>query len=477
MTNNEFILCSTCNKCVNLRIQMGNFPVDFVLNCPECKTEITGRVEFEPFGISLTNAQILDINDPNYDKLTNFPIWCLEISAEFPTRKLYLRESQFDGLAPFMAQMARMGKKNDLTDIKKFQNTRIFADFIRDGKLDNFKRLYNLYWNQKDKYLYPELNRLLSDYKGLTPITEVKNFSDATMALHQLFLTTSGINFILGENSLSEYTELSNRIYSSEQHRDELLKYSNHITSSFDMIEKTAFDKITAFAKIYHILIPAVTLMNVGNYEDLNQNEDGISAANCKELNEFYASSYEWILDNINLVIALNNIFERNSYNECYNGKTYLNDLEKITNKFQKINQNNPEQSYLNISERFSKPVSSLNNKIRNAIQHYSSHVDVDNQEIIFEDKYGGRVRTEKYSIIDFAKLCIVNLSLIFYILEIIYTFRKLKLITDGVTPTIYWIKREEISKLMSSNKASSNREKKLKKRIRKKRKVAKRKQ
>ncbi|HEL1215799.1 TPA: hypothetical protein TVL48_001913, partial [Streptococcus equi subsp. zooepidemicus] len=148
----------------------------------------------------------------------------------------------------------------------------------------------NLYWNRQDKYLYPELNELVSDYKGLTPITDVKNISDATMVLHQLFLATSGINFILGENSLSEYTELSNRIYSSEQHRDELLKYSNHIASNFDMIEKTAFDKITTFAKIYHILIPVVTLMNVGNYEELNQNEDGISAANYKELNEFYAS-------------------------------------------------------------------------------------------------------------------------------------------------------------------------------------------
>ncbi|MGQ5514368.1 SEC-C metal-binding domain-containing protein [Streptococcus anginosus] len=471
MTQNEFILCSTCKLCINLRIQMGNFPVDFALNCPECETEITGRVGFEPFDITLTNAQILDKDVPDYDQLTDFPIWCLEISAEFPTRKLYLRESPFDRLAPFMAHMARMSKKDDLTNIKKFQNTSIFADFIRDKKLDNFKRLYNLYWNRQDKYLYPELNRLLSDYKGLTIITDVKNSSDAAMALHQLFLTTSGINFILGENTLSEYTELSNHIYKSEQHREELLKYSNYIASNFDMIEKTAFDKITVFAKIYPILVPVVTLMNVGNYENLNQDEYGISTANYKELNEFYASSYEWILDNINLVIALNNIFERDSYNECYNGKKYIDDLEQITNKFQKINQNNPEQSYLNISEQFSKPVSSLNNKIRNAIQHYSSHVNVDNQEIIFEDKYGGRVRIEKYSIVDFAKLCIINFSLIFYILEIVYTLRKLKLITDGVTPTIYWTKNEEISKVMSSNEVGSNRERKLKNRIKKKRK------
>ncbi|MGT2907920.1 SEC-C metal-binding domain-containing protein [Streptococcus dentiloxodontae] len=474
MTYNEFILCSTCKRCINLRIQMGNFPVDFALNCPECKTEITGRVEFKPFDITLTNAQILDKDVPNYDKLTEFPIWCLEISAEFPTRKLHLRESPFDGLAPFMAQMARMSKKDDLTDIKKFQNTSIFADFIRDKKLDNFKRLYNLYWNQQDRYLYPELNRLLSDYRGLTPITDVKNISDATMVLHQLFLTTSGINFILGEHSLSEYTELSNCIYKSEQHRKELLKYSNYIACNFDMIERTAFDKITAFAKIYQILIPVVTLMNVGNYENLNQDEAGISAANYKELNEFYASSYEWILDNINLVIALNNIFERNSYNECYNGKKYRDDLEKITTKFQKISQHNPKQSYLNISEQFSKPVSSLNNKIRNAIQHYSSQVDIDNQEIIFKDEYGGRVRVEKYSIVDFAKLCIINFSLIFYILEIVYTFRKLKLITDGFTPTIYWTKNEEISKVMSSNEVGSKREKKLKNRIKKKRRTRK---
>lgn len=115
--------------------------------------------------------------------------------------------------------------------------------------------------------------------------------------------------------------------------------------------------------------------------------------------------------------------------------------------------------------------MSSLNNKIRNAIQHYSSHVNVDNQEIIFEDKYGGRVRIEKYSIVDFAKLCIINFSLIFYILEIVYTLRKLKLITDGVTPTIYWTKNEEISKVMSSNEVGSNRERKLKNRIKKKRK------
>ncbi|WP_142357487.1 hypothetical protein [Streptococcus oralis] len=476
MTRNEFIICLTCGECINLRIQMGSYPVDFALNCPKCKTEISGKIEFEPFDINLNNAQVINEDTPNYKELTNFPIWCLEISAEFPTKKMHLRKDILDGFSPFMAQMVRMDKKNDLTDLKKMQATGKFADFVREKKLDNFVRLYNLYWNRQDKYLYSELKKLLREYEGLTPITDVKNIADATMVLHQLFLTTSGISIILGEDSLSEFTELSKQIYKQEQKREELLNYIEYIESRLDTIEKSAFDKIIAFAKISHILIPVVTLMNIRNFEDLDQKQYGISVAYFKELNEFYASSYEWILDNINIVIALNNIFERENYKQCYNGKDYIDDLEKITNKYQKVNQHTPEQAYLNISEQFSKPVNSLNNKIRNAIQHYSSHVDVDSHEIIFEDKYGGRVRQEKYSIIDFAQLCIVNLSLIFYILEIIYTFRKLKLITDGIIPTIYWMKSDEISKVMSNNKPGSNREKKLKKRIRKKRKVAKRK-
>ena len=51
-----------------------------------------------------------------------------------------------------------------------------------------------------------------------------------------------------------------------------------------------------------------------------------------------------------------------------------------------------------------------------------------------------------------------------------------MKLITDGVTPTIYWTKSEEISKVMSSNEVKSNWEKKLKNRIKKKRKSGRRK-
>ena len=59
---------------------------------------------------------------------------------------------------------------------------------------------------------------------------------------------------------------------------------------------------------------------------------------------------------------------------------------------------------------------------------------------------------------------------MLIYILEIIYTFRKLKFKNDGITPSIYWIKNEEISKVMSDDEVKDNFQRKLKNRINKKR-------
>mgnify|MGYP006935283603 CR=1 FL=1 len=45
--------------------------------------------------------------------------------------------------------------------------------------------------------------------------------------------------------------------------------------------------------------------------------------ANFDELTDFYAKSYEWIFDNLKVILGLNNIFVRNDSTKCVNGKTY----------------------------------------------------------------------------------------------------------------------------------------------------------
>ncbi|EUJ27453.1 hypothetical protein MFLO_13378 [Listeria floridensis FSL S10-1187] len=58
--------------------------------------------------------------------------------------------------------------------------------------------------------------------------------------------------------------------------------------------------------------------------------------ANFEELSDFYAKSYEFILNNIDIIIALNNIEERNSYNICKNGKSY-DDISQIKSKIKRL--------------------------------------------------------------------------------------------------------------------------------------------
>lgn len=77
----------------------------------------------------------------------------------------------------------------------------------------------------------------------------------------------------------------------------------------------------------------------------------GIMTANFEELTTFYAQSYEWILENVDIVIALNNIEVRGDYQKCENGKSYDEYLKVFKGK---------KLEWMNNDEPFSIPVISL---------------------------------------------------------------------------------------------------------------------
>lgn len=154
----------------------------------------------------------------------------------------------------------------------------------------------------------------------------------------------------------------------------------------------------------------------------------GIMTTNFEELSDFYAKSYEWILDNIDIVIALNNINSRNNYKICANGKAY-DEVLKIGSKYRKL-------EYIKDSEAFSTPTNSLKNRVRNAIQHFDNEIDYMSQKIIFTDNHRGKIKQESMYLIEFANLCIENFSIIIYILELIYHLRKQSYLSKGIIPS-----------------------------------------
>lgn len=431
MIDNKFINCDVCKTMINLRYQVGYFDIPFNLHCPRCLTHIYGKViinqEKIDLKLELENAHIKNSEINSKEKY-----YCAELSAEFPTKKMYERNlGEFD-VSPFIRNPIFYGdglKANEAT-----QNSMIFAQYF-ENRWNKIKSYFNLFWNNQSSLLYPNLESEISNYDFI-PLSKVTNELDATVSLHQLFITTTGLTSALRPGTLNDYTDIANLILTDKESIKETQKFADNIFSEFNNIEKKAFKLIDSFSKIYEQLIPVVALRNAGCLSNVDTEKYGIMTTNFEELSDFYAKSYEWILDNINIIIALNNIVSRNDYSKCVNGKSY-NTLKTIS-KYKKL-------KYINDLEPFSTPTNSLKNRIRNAIQHFDNDIDYRTQKITFTDRFRGNTKQESMYLMDFANLCVENFSIIIYIIELTYQLRKISYQSRGLIPSF-------ISKGMQNN-------------------------
>lgn len=416
------IACNICETKINLRAQIGYFNIPFNLHCPKCKIHIYGKVLIDQdktgIKLSLKNAQICN-TEVNQAKT----YYCAELSAEFPTTKMYKKDSNSYKLSPFIRNSFFYDDSSKA--IEATSNAMKFAIYF-NARWKRLKVCFELFWNNQFSLLYPKLEDELKKYDFIK-LSKVTNKLNANMALHQLFITTTSLCPALQPNTLNFYIDISKLVLQLD--KNEIIKFINTISSDFNDIEKKAFNLIESFSAIYDQLIPVVALRNSNSLVNLNKEKYGIMTTNFEQLSDFYAKSYEWILDNINIIVALNNIFNRKSYNLCANGKSY-EEILKVGSKYKKI-------EYLDSNEQFSTPTDSLQNRVRNSIQHFDTDIDYVTQEIIFTDKYRDKVKYENMYLIDFANLCLENFSIIIYLLELIYNLKKSFYISNDLIPDL----------------------------------------
>lgn len=424
MTHNQLITCGICNTEINIRAQIGYFNIPFNLYCPNCSTHISGKLvidqEKTDLQLELENAH----KTSNADHDLDAKYYIAELSAEFPTRKIHNRTLKEYDLSPFMRNF--MFYKDNQKAMEATRSAVAFADFIKTD-WSKTKSYFALFWNEQGSILYPKLQDKVKKYKQI-PLSKITNDLDAAVALHQLLLTTTGISYVLHPNALSEYSEIAKSIFCDMSKLGEIITFINEQGFDPNDIEKKAFELIDVFAKIYNQLIPVVALKNADCMDNVDREQFGIMTANFNELTDFYAKSYEWILDNINIVICLNNILTRGQYSRCIDGKDYK-DVLSARSKLKKL-------EFINASEPFSKSTISLSNRIRNAIQHFDREIDYVSQKIVFSDKHAGKTKKEELYLIDFAALCLENFSMIIYLLELVYNLRKVSLISQGIAPS-----------------------------------------
>lgn len=414
MVANTFIQCAACGKKVNLRIQMGAYNIPFHIHCPICHSTIHGKIDVEGNNTDIKNAHTIDCDDKEF--------YSVELSAEFPTRKPINKKVNDIELSPFMRNNMLYGSGERA--MKETQNAMRFANFIKFG-FGDLKQKFELFWNSQDEILFPNLETLISQYSHI-PISKVKNNFDAAMALHQILLTTTNITSIIGDDSLREYSEIGKLVIGSKECFNQITGFIDENAFDFNVIEKKGFKLIELFAKVYEQLVPVIALKSGDCFANVDKEKYGIMTVNFDELTDFYAKSYEWILDNIILIVGLNNLFVRYDLEPCVNNKTFQDFIKESKG-------NRIKNGYIGKTEPFSKPINSLNNRVRNAIQHFDSDIDYETQIIAFKD----RNKSVNIYLIDFAALCIDNFCIIFYILELVYNLRKLTFMQEGLIPTI----------------------------------------
>ncbi|TCS80324.1 hypothetical protein EDD59_106150 [Muricomes intestini] len=356
-----------------------------------------------------------------------------------PEKAIYKKLGEVE-LSPYMRNSTLYNDGE--AAIKATQQAMCFADFMKHD-LSKTKQNFELFWNAQDAILFPKLENLVSKYSYI-PITKINNRLDASMALHQLLLTTTGISNVIGAGSLQEYSRIGKTVIGTAANFDKIFEFIENNQIDFCKIERNAFKLIDLFAKIYEQLVPVVALRNGNCVENVDKEQHGIMTANFNELSDFYAKSFEWILENVAIIIGLNNIYLRSDWKQCVNGKTYADFLKETKG-------NRLQNGYIGEKEPFSKSVNSLNNKIRNAIQHFDSDIDYKTQLLTFKD----RNKSVNLYLLEFADLCIENFCIIFYILELIYNLQKSTLTQEGNVP-IFLINNLEVQR--TSNR--KNREK-----------------
>ena len=423
MVNNLFILCEMCGTVMNLRAQIGFYDIPFNVHCPECKTSINGKLLCTEgaSNLEITNAYKTDQYDSEF--------YSFELSAEFPTRKMIKKNMSVSNteISPFIRNFEFYGDMELATNATK--KAMFFADFKNSSNWNDIKSNFELLWNGQTERFISRIKNEIKDTK-YTAISSVLNELDAYMALHQLFITTTGVSEVVKPDSLKKYIDISKSMFT--KNREDFKKvtdFANKKNDEFNSIEKKGFKLIDNFSKIYDQLIPIVALRNANKIENIDKLEYGIMTANFEELSDFYAKSFEWILDNIDVVISLNNIFVRNNYNICSNNKN-LQNMNKEPSKFAKLN-------YLSETELFGTEIISLKRIIRNSIQHFDSEINYTTQEIIFSNNHKGNSNETSLYLMEFANLCLENFNVIIYLLEIVYNLRKINYTSQGLIPSI----------------------------------------
>lgn len=405
-----------------LKYQIGydSFPIRYV--CPYCKTAIYGEAVNKPE----TSEVLYKMDNADLEVSKEVPDYYFQISREFPTKhiKPYEKKDELD-FAPFIKWSALLFDEQNgcFNENLRYYRARQFSEC----PTEEIRKILDLMylWQHGNRPLLKEKLSSMVQFPevNIIPIdTELGKY----MRLHQAFVFFTKNLLPLDWTDNIGLFQLMTKVYQSNGVATNNLISAFSENGTLTEYEIKALSIIEDFFFLSRQILPAFLLLDFPSLRNESY-KYSISTASFEELKTFYQKSHEYIIEAVNVLIALNNVLYRGAYNVLPDkAKLSFADYCNGNNKMRKFDE------CLDESEQFSKfIISRTNNVVRNSIGHNDTDFDGITQVIKFQSRNKGKIKEKHVPLIEFATMCIENFESCFYIFEVVYQLQKCKLTNE----------------------------------------------
>jgi len=314
MVTNIYMKCDVCESIINLKWQVGHIeraPVSIV--CAKCKTVlkfilITNQ---EDITIDMKSKNATRVQGSNFDYIA-------ETSSELLTYKITKQRLIQPGQTPFMRASQILGFETYM----EYQN-----DFLRGINgykeyMHVYHRINDLYYNCNFEYLGKQLKKYLEidNLKEFTQIEILENLYKFNINYYAMFFKNNTLGN-LNEENLRLMSIL--RSDKEKKYEDFLLNFCTD--KMLGELDSRLYNSINSILDNYYLFLPATMLCYVDPIKHPQiLNDYTLTTTDFSEIRHIYLTVYENLLKVYDVIILLNNIIERDSYN-CFPDEPKIN--------------------------------------------------------------------------------------------------------------------------------------------------------
>lgn len=433
MVINNYVKCSTCSTKFRLRIQVANRDIKFSFSCPKCNTILSGKYVFKNGSDEKnTKNNCSDYYPKKSEHGINNAEYVQELSAEFMQKKLEVDsfdKTKLDSyITPFMRTIQLLGEEN----IGKISEKESYL-FRYESYANDLILIEDLYINKKFDLLQYKLtkgnlqliellkNTLPKDFKFIC-----KNELDMITIIHQArnILITNLLDLTRKSNVLNAPLNFTS-IISKINLVDPLIKHLGD-KGYFYSFHSRMVEVTRDYGEILPYLIPLITAVDYYS-SVLKSGEYIISIEIFRDITSLYQKMFELFCDGIDLIIGLNNIFERGSYDSFFMPKKNMSTFEEVINSYGSKFLKYTEQLK---NEKFTGGLLDiLSNVIRNSEGHFDRTYDFDKNEVVFKNKHKGSEKIHRVDYVTFISDFIMLFNATNELFEYCYQMEKVFLI------------------------------------------------